>query len=163
MERNSLASRWQPIDAYARARGLEPEEVLLKIESGVLNGALLQSRWYVIGDLAELKITDPNRPHRAVLRLHGAYADGVFSAGHGCHELRLKYDREEVRAAIGRLMASTPERIPAPVDLMLAGKTLTVDCSVQGDVLGVLLEWQVEVELRNELTRYPPASVSEAL
>ena len=148
---------WRPIEAFAAAQGIGIEEVRSRMNSGGLNGALVQSRWYVICNMAELKIPDPARPHGAVLGLHAACADGVFSAGYGHHDFRLKYDREEVRTAIGKLTAPKAQDSASPIDINLAGRTIRLDRSLYGEVLGALFEWQIEVEHRARLKQYQPA------
>jgi hypothetical protein len=147
---------WRPIEAFAAGQGIRIEEVRSRIESGALNGALLQSRWYVISSMIDLKIPDPTRPHRAFLGIHAAFEDGVFSAGYGHHEIRLKYDREEVRTAIEKLTASKAQDSASQIDINLAGRTIRLDRSLHGEVLGVLFEWQIQVEHRNTLKRYQP-------
>lgn len=147
---------WRPIEAFAAAKGIGIEEVRNRIANGALNGALLQSRWYVICNMIKLKIPDPTRPHRAVLALHVACEDGVFGAGYGHHELRLKYDREEVRTAIGKLTAPTAQDAASPIEINLAGRTIRLDRSLHGEVIGALFEWQIEVEHRDSLKQYQP-------
>ena len=153
---NPNPDAWRPIEAFAAGQGVRIEEVRSRIESGALNGALLQSRWYVICSMIELKIPDPTRPHRAFLGVHAAFEDGVFSAGYGHHEIRLKYDREEVRKAIDKLTASNAQESASLIDIDLAGRTIRLDRSLHGDVLGALFEWQIEVEHRDTLKQYQP-------
>jgi hypothetical protein len=147
---------WRPIEAFAGGQGMRIEEVRSRIESGALNGALLQSRWYVISSMIDLKIPDPARPHRAFLGIHAAVENGVLSAGYGHHELRLKYDREEIQTAIGKLTAPKPQDSMSPIDINLGGKTIRLDRSLHGEVLGVLFEWQIQVEHRDTLKQYQP-------
>lgn len=147
---------WRPIEAFAAANGIGIEEVRNRMESGALNGALLQSEWYVICNMIELKIPDPTRPHRAVLGLNAACGDRVFTAGYGRHELRLKYDREEVRTAIGKLTSPKVQDSASPIDINLAARMIRLDRSLRGEVLGALFEWQIEVEHRDSLKRYQP-------
>ena len=147
---------WRPIEAVAAAQGVGIEEIRSRIETGILNGALLQSRWYVICNMTKLKIPDPARPHRAVLGLHAACDDGVFAAGYGYHELRLKYNRGEVRTAIGKLTAPQAQDSASPTEITLAGRTIRLDRSLHGDVLGTLFEWQIEAEHRDNLKQHQP-------
>jgi hypothetical protein len=112
--------------------------------------------------MVELHIPDPTRPHRAVLRLHAVSEDDGFAAGFGRHELRLKYAREEVRTAIAKLTATNAHGSPAPIDVKLGGRTIRLDRSLHGDVLGALFEWQIEVEHRDTLRQYQPERDSGA-
>ena len=150
------SSIWPPIEEFAAAQGVPVEEVRTEITSGALNGALLGSRWYVICSMVELNIPDPTRPHRAILGLHATYEDGVFAAGFGNHELRVKYAREEVRTAIAELTAPNAQGPPSPITVKLGGKTVRLDRSLHGDVLGALFEWQIEVDHRDRLKQYQP-------
>ena len=150
------SSIWPPIEEFAAAQGVPVEEVRTEITSGALNGALLGSRWYVICSMVELNIPDPTRPHRAVLRLHAVSEDDGFAAGFGRHELRLKYAREEVRTAIAKLTAPMAQDSATPIDINLAGRTIRLYCSLHGEVLSALFEWQIEVEHRDRLKQYQP-------
>lgn len=156
MTKQPGSSVWRPIEEFAAAQGIAVEEVRARIASGALNGASLGSRWYVICSMVELKIPDPTRPHRAVFRLRAAYDDGVFAAGFGRHELRLKYAGEEVRTAIAELTAPSAEGSPFPIDVRLGGRSIRLDRSLHGDMLGALFEWQIEVEHRDTLRQYQP-------
>ena len=147
---------WCPIEEFASAEGARVEIIRARIASGTLSGALIQGQWYVISNMVQLKIADPTRAHRAILELHAAVENGVYSAGYGLHELRLKYDHEEIRTAIGQLTAAEAQNSGAPVEIILSRRTIRLHRSLHGDMLGVLLEWQIEVKHRDALKQYPP-------
>lgn len=152
----SSSLTWRPIEEFASAEGVEIEIIGARIESGALSGALIQGRWYVISNMVQLKITDPMRPHRAVLELHAAFENGVFWAGYGRHDLRVKYEHEEIRTAIGKLTNPEAQESASPVEIVLSGRTIRLNHSLHGDMLGVLFEWQIEVDHGRTLNRYQP-------
>lgn len=148
------ALSWQPAEAYAQALNVPVADVIRDLSKGKLNGVLLHGRWYVL-DLVRLEL-DPDHPELARLRISANRAGSRLTAGTAVLELQLSYDGNAVSDAISPFV-SDPDRAPPEwTPVRLGDTTFEVHRSLQGDLLGALIEWMAEVELGDLLDQYPP-------
>ena len=151
------AIRWIPVTEFAVAHNFGVDEVITRIHDGSLNGVVIGARWYVLDELVTLHIPDRLHPERATLRIAATRDGSLLKAG--CYttvELNLVYD-DTIRTAIGLLYGPANVRPDGPLALTLGTNTWIIDPSLQGEMLGALVEWQVEVELGDLLVQYPPS------
>ena len=133
--------------------------MIADISKGILNGLLLHGRWYIL-DLVRLEL-DPDNPERACLRISATRDGNRLTAGHSVLELRLSYDANAVSDAI-RPFFSRPDQTQSEwVSMMLGSTTFDIHRTLQGDLLGALLQWKIEVELGDLLEQYPPDPTAE--
>jgi len=148
--------RWISVTEFAVAHNFGVDEVITRIHRGNLNGVVIGARWYVLDELVSLHIPDRSHPERATLWI-AATRDGPHLKA-GCDttvELNLVYD-DTIRTAVGKLFGPANVRPDRPIDITLGTDTWIIDPSLQGELLGALLEWQVEVELGDLLVQYAP-------
>ena len=99
------ALSWRPAEDFARALKVPPGDVIDDIQSGVLNGVLLQGRWYVL-DLVALDVADKKNPERARLRVASHRVGNRLTAGRDVLDIALTYDADAISDAISPLMTN---------------------------------------------------------
>jgi hypothetical protein len=153
------ALSWRPAEAFASALRVPVESVVADIQAGTLNGVLLNGHWYVL-DLVTLDIPDTEHPERARLRISATRDGNRLTAGNDVLVLNLAYDHDAVSEALTPLInpVINPDEhtIPEWLPVKLGDTTYEVDRTLQNDLVGTLLVWQVEVELGDLLDQYPP-------
>lgn len=153
------ALSWRPAEEFAQALRVPTEDVVADIQSGTLNGMLLNGRWYVL-DLVTLDYPDNEHPEHARLRIAARRDGNRLTAGNDVLELNVTYDHEAVSEVlslmINPVISPGEHAVPEWLPVKLGDTTYEVDRTLQNDLVSQLVVWQVAVELGDLLDRYPP-------
>jgi hypothetical protein len=134
---------WIPAEQYAAERGLEASEVVSRIIDGALPGRRDRQRWYVARPPVMLHFPDPANLDVAELRLL-AFSMGRYLT-EGRTELTIPLHRTDPDrdTALNILLDALQGPPPDPPRIKLAGHDWCVDSSLQLDLTGALIEFEV--------------------
>jgi hypothetical protein len=153
------ALSWRPAEEFARALKVPTEQVVADIQAGTFNGVLLNGLWYVL-DLVALDYPDTEHPECGRLRIAARRDGNRLTAGNDVLELNVTYDHDAVSEVLGIMInpVINPDEhtIPEWLPVKLGDTTYEVDRTLQNDLVGTLLVWQVQVELGDLLKQYQP-------